>query len=210
MHIPKKFRQDEIEELVALMQRYPFATLVMQSDQGVEAIHLPMMLKQEDERFVLKGHIAKVNAVWKRVQNGSDALAIFNGPNCYISPSHYPTKAEHGKAVPTWNYVVVHSRGLVSFIHEPDWVYAHLDELTDEHELESADPWSITDAPQEYIRKMLHAIVGIEIEVGSIIGQWKLSQNQPEINQQGVIQGLSSLNDPASQEVASMICPQAE
>ena len=192
------------------MQGYPFATLVMQSDQGTEAIHLPLVLKQVDERFFLNGHIAKVNTVWKRVQNGSDILTIFNGPNCYISPNHYPTKAEHGKAVPTWNYAVVHSKGLVSFIHEPDRIYAHIGELTDQHESESLSPWAITDAPQEYIRKMLSAIVGIEIEVSSIVGQWKLSQNQPEINQQGVIQGLSSLNDPVSQEIASMIRAQVE
>lgn len=210
MYIPRKFRQENAEELVALIQQHPFATLIMNSEQGVEALHLPVLLEQMGERLVLKAHIAKANDVWKKVKNGAEALVIFNGPNCYVSPNHYPTKAEHGRAVPTWNYVVVHVKGAVSFTHDSDWIYGVIDELTSKHEAESPTPWTIADAPEEYIHKMLSAIVGVEIAVNSMIGKWKLSQNQPEINQQGVIQGLSSLNDAASQGVASMVSGQVE
>ena len=210
MHIPKKFRQENIEELLEIVQQFPFATLVTCSDENVEAIHLPMLLKKMDEDIFLTGHIAKTNSIWEKVDSGSEILVIFNGPNCYVSPNHYPTKTEHGKAVPTWNYVVVHARGLVSFIHEPDWIYGHISELTSEHESKSARPWAITDAPKEYIRKMLPAVVGLEIKVASMIGQWKLSQNQPKINQQGVVEGLLSLEDPASQAIAAMVRSQTE
>lgn len=205
MYIPKKFKQENIEELVALIQEYSFATLVVHSEQGIEAIHLPVLLEQQGEAFVLKAHIAKANDVWKRVQNGDDVLVIFNGPNCYVSPNHYPTKAEHGKAVPTWNYAVVHVKGEISFIHDSDWILSIVDELTSKHEAGSSAPWSIADAPAEFIDKMLSAVVGINIDVASIVGKWKLSQNQPEINQQGVIQGLSSIDDPVSQRIATMV-----
>ncbi|HCE1838700.1 FMN-binding negative transcriptional regulator [Vibrio parahaemolyticus] len=210
MFIPRKFRQEKIEELLAVIQKYSFATLVAYSDNGMEATHLPVLLESVGETLILKAHIAKANPLWKKVQNGSDVLVIFNGPNCYISPNHYPTKAEHGRAVPTWNYVVVHVKGSISFVTDPDWVYSVIDGLTTKHEAGSSNSWSISDAPKEYIQKMLPAIVGVEIEVNSLEGQWKLSQNQPELNQQGVINGLSSLNEPASQAVASMVRAQVE
>ncbi|KOO04475.1 FMN-binding negative transcriptional regulator [Vibrio nereis] len=210
MYIPRKFRQENIEQLVALMQQYPFATLVTHSNEGIDATHLPVMFKQVGERFVLKAHIAKANSLWKEVLSGSEVLVIFNGPNCYISPNHYPTKAEHGKAVPTWNYAVAHVKGTISFIHDPDWIHTAIEELTAEHESQSMKPWSMSDAPDEFIQKLLLAVVGVEIEISSITGQWKLSQNQPDVNKQGVIEGLSSLGDPASQSVASMVREQTK
>ncbi|MGR5321717.1 FMN-binding negative transcriptional regulator [Vibrio sp. DNB22_19_1] len=210
MYIPRKFRQEKIKELVAVMQQYPFATIVTQSEGGIEATHLPVLLKQANEKLILKAHIAKANPIWKKVKNGSDILVIFNGPNCYISPNNYPTKAEHGRAVPTWNYVVVHAKGSISFISDAEWIYSLIDELTTEHESNLEQPWSISDAPDEYIQKMLPAIVGIEIEVNSIEGQWKLSQNQPEVNKRGVINGLSALGESDADAVASMVRAQIE
>lgn len=204
MHIPNKFKQDNINDLIALIQQYPLGTLVTHMADGVDAMHLPLLIESSHDDIILTGHIAKANPVAQNVGPDSEGLVIFNGPNAYISPNHYPSKAEHGKAVPTWNYVVVHAKGLVSLIHDQDWIYRHLAALTHEHESRSAYPWSIHDAPEDYIQKMLAAVVGVRIEVSSLVGQWKLSQNQPCDNQQGVIDGLSAL-DAASQSVASIM-----
>jgi transcriptional regulator len=161
----------------------------------MEVNHFPVILANIDGNEVIQAHIARVNKIWESVQNGSEVLLIFNGPNCYISPNYYPTKKESGKAVPTWNYVVVHLKGKISFIHDNEWVYNMLNELTNEHESNQEIPWSISDAPDTYINKMLPAIVGIEISIDSIEGQWKLSQNQPDINKLGVVKGLFENGD---------------
>jgi transcriptional regulator len=205
MHIPLKFRQENTEKILELIQNYPFATLVLYSIQGVDAIHLPMLLKQKGEKLFLQGHIAKTNKIWESADENKDALVIFNGENCYISPNYYPTKAEHGKAVPTWNYRVVHIRGKISFKFEASWLYQQVSELSDRQELTLDNPWKVTDAPEDYIYKMLNAIVGIEIEVETMEGQWKLSQNQPELNRQGVIEGLFSQEDATSQKMAALV-----
>jgi len=205
MFIPRKFKQENTEDLVELMKKYPFATLITQSEAGIEATHLPMIVEKRSEKFYLKAHIAKANPLWKSVKNGSDVLVTFNGPNCYISPNNYPTKKETGRAVPTWNYVVVHVKGEISFINDPEWIYNAIETLTTIHESQQLEPWSILDAPHEYIQKMLPAIMGIEVEVTSITGQWKLSQNQPEVNQRGVVDALSESTDSSIMEVASMI-----
>jgi len=210
MFIPSKFRQRNIEELISIMQKYSFAALVTQSETGIEATHLPMIVSSESDKLYLKAHIARANPIWESVANGSNVLVIFNGPNCYISPNHYPTKKEAGKAVPTWNYVVVHVEGLISFIHDSEWIYDAIDTLTTTHEAELKEPWSMSDAPEEYIQKMLPAIVGIEIEITSMVGQWKLSQNQPAVNQRGVVDGLSRSLDSSTVEVACMVSSNIE
>ncbi|MCJ2376422.1 FMN-binding negative transcriptional regulator [Vibrio sp. ZSDZ34] len=205
MHIPAKFKQDDVEELISVIQQYPFATLVSNSVDGLDAMHLPFLLDRVGDELVLKGHIAKANPLWKKVNSGADVLVIFNCPNCYISPNHYPTKAQNGKAVPTWNYVVVHVQGKVSYSHDPEWIYKVIDNLTTIHEAGSDTPWSIEDAPAKFIEKMLPAVVGVEIEVTSIVGQWKLSQNQPSVNKQGVFDSLIAMDDSNSQGVAVMV-----
>ena len=205
MYIPAKFKQDNIEDLVSIMQQYPFATLVANSYDGIEATHFPVLLEQINGELVLKAHVAKANKIWEKVESGSDVLVIFNGPNSYISPNYYPTKAENGRAVPTWNYVVVHAKGKVSYSHDPEWIYRVIDKLTTEHELNLDTPWSISDAPETFIDKMLPAIVGLEIKINSIVGQWKLSQNQPEVNKHGVISGLDALGDHTSTTMAAMV-----
>ena len=172
-------------------------------------MHLPLLIKNEDgQSYSLNGHIAKVNPFWQQIRQGDKVVAVFHGPNCYISPNHYPTKLEHGKAVPTWNYVVVHAEGNIKFHHDKEWLYTHIDELSQQHEQKSEKPWSINDAPEDYIQKMLPAIVGIEISINNIEGQWKLSQNQPAKNQQGVIQGLMDTENPNAQAIAKMMITQ--
>jgi transcriptional regulator len=191
MHIPSKFNQKEQSQLKSIIREYPFATLITQSEYGIEATHLPVVLTNIDGNDVIQAHIAKANKIWKSIKENSEILLIFNGPNCYISPNYYPTKKQSGKAVPTWNYVVVHVKGKISFIHDEKWIYNMIESLTSIHESNQETPWSMADAPDTYINKMLPAVVGIEISVDSIEGQWKLSQNQPEINKFGVVKGLA-------------------
>lgn len=206
MHIPSKFNKDNTEELIALMREYPFATLVTHTlENGIDAHHIPVSVLEVDKRLCIRAHVSIANPVWKAIPDGSNVLVIFNGPNCYISPNHYPTKKETGKAVPTWNYVVVHAKGKLSFIQNEEWIRQAIDTLTSEHESTQSEPWSISDAPEPYIQKMLQAVVGLEIEVESIEGQWKLSQNQPELNQHGVIAGLSKNQNTHSESIAEMI-----
>ena len=205
MHIPSKFKQNEQSQLISIMREYPFATLVTHSTSGIEATHLPVVFVEAEGKYSIQAHIAKANKIWKSVEEGAEILLIFNGPNCYVSPNYYPTKKETGKAVPTWNYVVVHVKGSISFIHDEKWIYNMIDSLTKEHESKQDLPWSISDAPETYINKMLSAIVGIEIAVDSIEGQWKLSQNQPEVNKLGVIQRLLEKGEAAELNVSALV-----
>jgi transcriptional regulator len=205
MHIPVKFQQNENSQLKTIIREYPFATLITYSEAGIEATHLPVVLVDIEGKTVIQAHIAKANKLWKSVKEGAEILLIFNGPNCYVSPNYYPTKKESGKAVPTWNYVVVHVKGVISFIHDEKWIYNMIDLLTKEHEAKQDVPWSITDAPETYINKMLPAIVGIEIAIDSIEGQWKLSQNQPEVNKFGVIEGLLATGKAYDAKVSELV-----
>ncbi|MEO2280149.1 FMN-binding negative transcriptional regulator [Pseudoalteromonas pernae] len=205
MHIPRKFKQQNIEELIALMRQHPFANVIVHGSAGLEAHHLPLLLNETDGRYYLQGHIAKANPLWKNMVDGDNCLVVFNGPHSYISPNYYPTKAENGKAVPTWNYVAVHAKGAMRFVHDAAWIFNAIDSLTNEQERNQPKPWSITDAPRDYIDRMLPALVGINIEVSQLEGQWKLSQNQPEVNQQGVVTRLSELSEDGAQTVAKLV-----
>ncbi len=205
MHVPKKFQQNDPSHLKGIIQQYPFGTLITHSDTGLEANHIPFILNQSDGKDVLQAHLAKVNPLWQNVQDNSDVLVVFHGPNCYVSPNYYPTKKETSKAVPTWNYIAVHVKGVMSFKHDAEWNLEMIDQLTMQHEQGQTIPWSTTDAPEPYIQKMLSAIVGIEIEISSIQGQWKLSQNQPVRNQEGVVSGLSEVNQGDTQKIAELV-----
>ena len=205
MHIPKIFEQKDLAHFQELINNYPFATLISNSDSGLEANHIPLLLNQSNGKNVLQGHIAKANPLWKTLEDKSEVLIVFNGPNCYITPNYYPTKIETGKAVPTWNYVAVHVKGIMTYIHEVEWNLNMINNLTNQHESDQPSPWSVADAPDEYIHRMLSAIVGLEIEILSITGQWKVSQNQPERNQQGVIAGLSQSTNTDVLKMAELV-----
>lgn len=205
MHIPKQFQQNDMAQLEGLIRDYPFATLITCSSSGIDANHLPVLFTEVRGKKVLQSHIAKANPLWNKVDDNSEVLVIFNGPNCYISPNHYPTKKETGRAVPTWNYVVVHVNGVMSYRRDKDWLMSMMDRLTQQHESGQDTPWSMNDAPQNYIHKMLSAIVGVEIEITSMSAQWKLSQNQPEKNKLGVIAGLSSEREGQYRKIAQLV-----
>ncbi|SMM98847.1 Transcriptional regulator [uncultured Candidatus Thioglobus sp.] len=209
MHIPKNFKQNDPVQFEQLINKYPFASLITNSKSELEVNHIPLILNQSNEKQVLHGHIAKANPLWKNLKGKSEVLVVFNGPNCYISPNYYPTKKETGKVVPTWNYVVLHIKGTISFIHDNQWKLNSVNNLTKQHENEQPIPWSVSDAPDEYIQKMLPAIVGLEIEILSSTGQWKVSQNQPEQNKQGVIAGLSQESESNYQKIAKLVANNA-
>ena len=194
MFQPRYFKQQDEQAMYSFIEKHSLATLVSETKSGLLGNHIPMIVIQRDNKYYLQGHMARVNSLWQVHKQNTDILAIFNGPDSYISPSWYPSKQKEGKAVPTWNYTAVHVSGSISFFHETQWLLNHLDNLSQFNERDMPNPWKLSDAPEDYIAKMLGAIVGLEIEVKQITGQSKMSQNHPESNRQGVIDGLKSLN----------------
>jgi transcriptional regulator len=202
MYTPPYFAETRQPVLHSMMRMHPFATLLAATPERVEAMHVPMLLVESAGSCgVLQGHMARVNPFWKNLDDGSDILAIFHGPNRYISPNWYPSKEKHGKVVPTWNYIVVHARGKVSWRHESTWLREHLVNSTKSYEA-GDKPWKVSDAPPDYIQRMLGAIVGFEIAINELQGTWKLSQNRNEDDRQGVI---DALNSQTNTQAAAMV-----
>jgi len=189
MHIQSQFNESRKEVLHGLIRQQPLATFIVHSDQLI-VNHFPLILEQAGEHGLLKGHIPRSNSLWQALENGQQAVAVFHGPEGYVSPSWYPSKREHGKAVPTWNYAVVHAHGTATAMHGREWLLQHLNELTDQQEANQKLPWKVADAPADFTQKMLEQIVGIEMPISSIEGKWKVSQNRPQADQLGVAAGL--------------------
>ena len=206
MYLPKYFEESRADVLHALMRARPLATLVTQSDAGLDANHVPVeTLPEPLPHGVLRGHVARANPVWRTYRADSEALAIFQGPQAYVSPSFYPSKRETGEVVPTWNYAVVHAHGTLRFVHDAVWLRALVSRLTDANEAARQMPWKIDDAPPPYIERMLGLIVGFEFSIVSLTGKWKLSQNHPAANRRGVVEGLRAASGAESAEVADMV-----
>ena len=206
MYNPPLFKEDRVPVLHEFIRRYPFATLVTLTADGLSANHIPMEIAPDPGSFgTLRGHVSRSNPLWRDVSAEVDALAIFSGPQAYISPSWYPTKGETGKVVPTWNYAVVHARGPLRVIEDVAWLRRLVTELTNTHEHGRAQPWAITDAPDDYISKQLGAIVGLEMPISRLEGKWKVSQNRAEDDRAGVVTGLRERADPVSQAMADLV-----
>ena len=206
MYVPKHFEESRVDVLHDLIIAHPFSTLVTMSSIDINANHIPLHLIQEAGQYgTLQGHVARANPVWSDLVNDVEALVIFQGPNSYITPSWYPTKQEHGKVVPTWNYVTVHAYGTLRVMDDPTWVKNQLESLTTQQEASFDKPWAISDAPVEFTDKMISAVVGIEILITKLTGKWKVSQNQPALNQAGVVQGLVSLGRSEATELAAVV-----
>ena len=191
MYLPKHFAEDDVAEMHALMRAHPLATLVSHGPDGLDANHIPLLLADAAPCGKLQGHVARANPLWKPGRVAGEVLVVFQGDECYISPSGYATKAEHGKVVPTWNYVAVHAYGDLRVIDDPRWILAQVSALTAANESALPQPWRVTDAPADYIEKMLGAIVGIEITITRLLGKWKVSQNQPPANQASLVAALA-------------------
>jgi transcriptional regulator len=174
-------------------------------DGAYLATHLPMVLKQADAAFTLEAHVARANEHWKVLAAKPASLAVFQGPQTYVSPSWYETKRQHGKVVPTWNYVVVHAHGPLQIVEEQDWLLAHLGDLVAANESSREQPWAIADAPAEFIQGMTRAIVGLRFTVDRLEGKWKMIQNRSEADRLGTLAGLSASADPEDQAVAAIM-----
>jgi len=204
LYVPEHFRETRIEVLRAFVERHSFGTLVAVTPEGITANHIPMqLLSGSDGPGLLRGHIARANPLWRLLEPGASVLAVFIGPDHYVSPSWYPSKHEHGEAVPTWNYATVHVKGHIRFIDDPGWLRTLVESLTDEHERQSVNRWRITDAPADYIAGMLRAIVGFEIQVLAIEGKFKGSQNRSAADRAGVAEALRAAGLPLD-EVAQL------
>ena len=191
MYIPEKFNQPDVQVMHKLMQDYPLATLVTHTADGLNANHIPMHLSTEPVPYgVLRGHVARANPVWQTLTPGHEVLSIFNGPDAYITPAWYATKQQTGKVVPTWNYAVVHAYGQLQVIEDTDWLRTHLSLMTAQNEAVFPQQWQLSDAPEDFIERLMGVIIGIEIVITRLSGKWKVNQNQPPENQKSVIEGL--------------------
>ena len=189
MYLPKHFVADDQDLLAQLIKEYPLATLVGSLNNQLEVNRLPLMLSPDKKK--LHGHIARMNPLMKIAQSSETAVtAIFHGPNAYVTPAWYPSKKESGKVVPTWNYAVVHAQGHIKLIEDAQWLRNHVSQMTNIHEPIYQSNWKLDDAPEDYVQTMLKAIVGIEIEVESLVGKFKLSQNRPPEDYDAVVKEL--------------------
>ncbi len=201
MYQPSHFVENRPEVLQRLIREHPFALLVTDGASGLAANGIPFVLDTDPEGGpgLLRAHVARANPVWKEARTDRDSLVVFQGAQGYVSPAWYPSKAEHGKAVPTWNYIVAQGRGGVRFIEDRDWLHAFVARLTDVHEAErteteggrGAPVWAVSDAPADYVDSMLRAIVGVEIRLTSLVGKWKVSQNRSRADRDGVADALA-------------------
>ena len=207
MYIPATNAEHRPEVMFDFIEAHPLGILVTGSGDGLFATHLPLLLERErGPHGTLAGHIARANRQHAMpVANEAEALVIFSGPDAYISPSWYPAKAEHGKVVPTWNYVAVHAYGRVRYTSDPVWLREHVGRLTTRHESGRETPWAVEDAPADYIDQMLRAIVGVEIEITRLEGKWKMSQNRSAEDIDGVVAGLGASDDVRERGVSSLV-----
>ena len=186
------------------------ATLVTHDFEGFRASILPMLFSPQDgPHGTLRGHLARGNPQWRAVEasiaaggdGAGEALAIFDGPDAYVSPAWYEEKRLTGKVVPTWNYVTIQAHGTLSTIHDPDWLIAHVGRLVDRHEADRSEPWALADAPEDYVRTQARAIVGLELRISRLEAKAKLSQNRSGADVAGTIEGLES-GTPVERAVA--------
>lgn len=207
MYLPKHFEQQDTQAIAQLLALNPLATLVWHSAQGLTAEHLPLMFERgagDGVHGTLRGHVARANPVWREAA-GAPVLAVFQGPQAYITPSWYPSKAETAKVVPTWNYAVVHVRGTLRIVEDAQWLRALVGRLTDTHEAARTQRWQVGDAPDDYIASMLAAIVGIEMPIEAMQGKWKVGQNRSSADRAGVVAGLDAQAGDAAQAMARLV-----
>jgi len=213
MYLPEQFRVDDVAQLHALMRARPFATLVSAGAAGLMATHLPTVLKDDGPYGLIECHVARANPHWREFAAGAEALMIFQGPEGYITPSWYASKAEHGKVVPTWNYAVVHAYGRAEAMDDVAWLRRHVGELTAQQEKSEAKPWAVTDAPDSFIAGMARAIVGLRVPIARLEGKWKMSQNREIEDRKGVVEGLGRRgegDDGAIAEIVRRLIPQGD
>lgn len=205
MYQPPAFREDRPEVLHALIRAHPLGTLVTGGPDGLTANLVPFLLSETEAGPVLRAHLARANPQVAALREAGEALVIFQGPEAYVTPSWYASKAEHGKVVPTWNYAVVQVAGVPEVIDAPEWLAAQIAALTEAQEAGRAEPWAVADAPAPFVAAQIRGIVGVEIPATRIEGKWKMSQNRTEADRLGVARGLRESGDASG--VADLVAP---
>lgn len=203
MYLPTAFREDRLETLHALIRNHPLGTLITAAAGGLLANLVPFIVIDGGEKGILRAHVARANDQVEALRSGAETLVVFQGPQSYITPSWYAAKAEHGRVVPTWNYVVVQARGTPRLIDDAAWIREQIGELTASQENRRAEPWKVSDAPEPFIMGQIGAIVGVEIPIASIEGKWKVSQNRSAADREGVIEGLR--REQSNDEMARLV-----
>lgn len=209
-YTPVAFRETDTASLHAMIEGAGLATLVTAGESGPLISHLPLLFDPAAGAMgVLTGHLARGNPQWKASDLSQPAVALFLGPDAYVSPNYYPSKHQDPRTVPTWNYVSVQARGRLETFDDPDQLLALVTRLTERHEQRAArpgiKPWAVSDAPADYLGKMLRGIVGVRLTIENLDGKKKLSQNRSAVDQQGVVTGLSSSTDPSELKVAELM-----
>ena len=206
MYLPSHFEETRAEVLHQLIRSHPLGALVTFGADGLNANHVPFEIDPHPAPLgTLRAHVARANPVWRQFSREVEPLVIFQGPQTYITPSWYQTKKETGKVVPTFNYIVLHAYGAMRVIEDAGWLRKFVGGLTDRFEASRAQPWAVTDAPEDFIAMQLRAIIGIEISVTRLIGKWKTSQNRPAADQKGVVAGLRESDDAVAQAMAAAV-----
>jgi transcriptional regulator len=204
MYIPTQFRETDVPTVHRAIRAAGLATLVTTGPDGILATPLPLLLDPEAGPFgTLLGHVARANPQWHRSATDADALAMFTGPDAYVTPSWYATKRATGKVVPTWNYVAVHAYGRVEFIEDAEWLLGLVTRLTGKHEGAREKPWAVSDAPVDFIRSQLKGIVGVRLPIARLEGKWKMSQNRNAEDRAGVVEGFGAEGNPVLSDLVA-------
>ena len=203
MYMPAHFEETRTPVMHDLLRAHPLATWVVQGAGGLVVNHIPFLVDADrGPHGTLVGHVARANPIWKQL---GASVAVFQGAQAYVSPNWYPSKHAHGKAVPTWNYAVVHAHGMPRAIESRDAVLDIVTRLTQAHEAGQAAPWAVADAPADFVEQLLKAIVGIEMPIERLVGKWKVSQNRGEADRLGTEAGLRQQGDAQSLAMADWV-----
>ncbi|HVV43975.1 MAG TPA: FMN-binding negative transcriptional regulator [Bryobacteraceae bacterium] len=209
MYLPNAFREDRLETLHTLIRSHPLGTLITAGYGGTAGFRglianlVPFILVGDGDKGTLRAHIARANDQVEALRSGAETLVVFQGPESYITPSWYAAKKEHGRVVPTWNYVAVQARGTPRLIEDAAWIHEQIGELTASQENRRAEPWKVSDAPEPFILGQIGAIIGVEIRIVSLEGKWKVSQNRSAADRKGVEEGLR--REGLSEEMARLV-----
>ena len=205
MYVPSTFAETDIQILTGLIKSYPLGLLVTSGSSGLLASPIPFVYRETSGKSALVAHLAKANPHWKDLIGLKECLVVFQGAENYVTPDWYRSKQTSHRVVPTWNYEMVQVRGIPTVIESTDWLRNQVAEVTDSMEEKRKNPWSVGDAPADFIDAQLKAIVGLEIEIVDIKGKWKMSQNRTAEDAQGVAQGMSDSEDPHCNPIVAAI-----
>lgn len=204
MYQPPHFREDDLDTQHALIRAHPLGLLVTAGAGGLMANAVPFLVDRDGPPLgTLRAHVARANPQWQAIRDGAEVLVVFQGAETYVTPSWYRTKAETGKVVPTWNYAIVQVRGAATIVEDPAWLRAQIEALTDHQEGRRTQPWRVGDAPEPFLAAQIRGVVGIEIAISAIEGKWKVSQNRPEADRDGVVRGLDA--EGVAPEMAELV-----